>query len=524
MTIPFSEYRETIDQMLRTAARARPDFPYCRFQGETVTIGELEDRVASLAGAFSRIGITAEDRVAIMLPNHPAYVTTFLALVRLGTCQVPLNTHLRGEGLAHQVRQTEPAAVIAAWQARDQLLPAIAEVNPRHLVWFGRDRSAPGGTGPGTHDLEDLLAGRDRIAEAAGARDDRVLIIMFTSGTTGPAKGAMLTDKMLRASAWAAAVSSDAQPGDVLFLWEPLYHIGGCQVLITALKEQVSIALVERFSASNFWRQVRETGSTQIHFFGGILAILLKEPPSERDRDHKARVAWGANCPPPIWRAFQSRFGTRMREAYGMTEASSFTSINTDERIGSVGRPLPYFELRIVDDDGRDVPSGATGEIWVRGRQPGLITPGYFRNADATAAALAGGWLHTGDLGRFDDEGYLYFAGRKKDSLRRLGENISAFEVERVFLEHPDIAECAVVGVDNDIGDQDVKLIVRLAAGRPPDPGGIIQWSRPRLADFQVPRYVAFIDEFPKTPTERIRKELLSKSAEGCWDAGRAAS
>lgn len=517
MNLPFPRNDETIDDLLHRAADARADFPYCRFEGETVALGDLSRRVAQLAGALDRLGLARDERVAVMLGNHPHYITTFFALIRIGVCQVPLNIHLRGDGLAYQLRQTEPSAIVADWDVRDQILPALGEVKPRHIVWLGRPA---GEAADGDHDLERLLTDTGPPLERRAARADDVRLIMFTSGTTGPAKGAMLTDCMLRVSGWAAALSSDVRPGDVFFLWEPLYHIGGCQVLITALMERATIALVERFSASRFWDQVRETGSTQIHFFGGILAILLKEPPNPRDRDHKARVAWGANCPPAIWRAFQSRFGTRMREAYGMTEASSFTSINSDEKMGSVGRPLPYFEVRLVDDAGQDVPTGQNGEIWVRGREPGLITPGYFRNPEATEATFRDGWLRTGDLGSFDADGFLYFAGRKKDSLRRLGENISAFEVERVFQDHPDVAECAVVGVDNDIGDQDVKLIVRLADGRHPDPAEIVRWSLPKLARFQVPRYIAFIDEFPKTPTQRIRKEMLSKTAEGCWDEG----
>jgi len=514
MKIPFPTDSDSIDALLRREALARPDFPYCRFDGRTLTLQELEDGVSRLAAALARLGLRADDRVAVMLPNDPHYITAFFALVRLGVCQVPLNIHLRGDGLAYQIRHTEPQAVIADWGVRDRILPALGAIRPRLIVWLGR----PPGARASDHDLEDLTTQRGTEIATVPAGRERTLMIMFTSGTTGLAKGAMLTDKMLRVSGWAAALSSDVRPGDVFFLWEPLYHIGGCQVLITALMERASIALVERFSASNFWHQIRDSGATQIHFFGGILAILLKEPPNPLDRQHRARVAWGANCPPPIWRAFQARFGTRMREAYGMTEASSFTSINTDEKMGSVGRPLPYFEVRVVDDSGGEMPRGQTGEIWVRGREPGLITPGYFRNTEATAAALKDGWLHTGDLGYFDDEDFLYYAGRKKDSLRRRGENISAFEVERVFQEHPDIAECAVVGVDNDIGDQDVKLIVRLAEGRRPSPAAIIDWSLPRLARFQLPRYVAFIDEFPKTPTQRIRKELLSKTAVDCWD------
>jgi crotonobetaine/carnitine-CoA ligase len=214
----------------------------------------------------------------------------------------------------------------------------------------------------------------------------------------------------------------------------------------------------------------------------------------------------------------------RVRECYGMTEASSFTTLNTEDKLGSVGKPLPYFEVRIADDDGRFLGPEQRGEIWVKEKVPGVIMTGYFDNPAATAGALKDGWLRTGDLGYTDDEGFFYFAGRKKDSLRRRGENISAWEVERVLNEHPAVAESAVIGVDNEIADQDLKAFLRLKPGERLGAAELVQWCEPRMAAFQIPRFIAFIEDFPKTPTERIRKELLPRTTQDCFDRERSRS
>jgi carnitine-CoA ligase len=183
-----------------------------------------------------------------------------------------------------------------------------------------------------------------------------------------------------------------------------------------------------------------------------------------------------------------------------------------------VGKPLPYFEVRIADENGRFLPPGQRGEIMVRETEPGVIMKEYFRNPEATASALARGWLHTGDLGSQDDEGFFYYAGRKKDSLRRRGENVSAWEVERVINEHPSVAESAVIGVDNELSDQDIKAFIRLKPGQTLAPLDLIKWCELRMPHFQLPRFIELIDAFPKTPTERIRKELLPRSVEKSWD------
>ena len=199
-----------------------------------------------------------------------------------------------------------------------------------------------------------------------------------------------------------------------------------------------------------------------------------------------------------------------------MTEASSLTSINVDARFGTVGRPAPWFEVGIVDDDDAVLAPGMRGEIVVREREPGLITPGYFRDPEATARAIRNGRLHTGDLGWLDEEGCLHFCGRLKDCVRHRGENVSAWEIERVVERLEAVEECAVVGVPAEVGEEDIKLFVKVCPGAKLEPDAVFAWCARHLADFQVPRYLAVVDAFEKTGTQRIRKETLPRTTGGC--------
>ncbi|MCP5151905.1 MAG: AMP-binding protein [Chromatiales bacterium] len=503
----------TVSGMLEAARRRDPARLYLRFGSTALSVGELAERVEALAGGLHRIGLRSGDRVPVMLANSVDHVVLFFALQRLGVVQVPVNTGLRADGLAYLLRHCDPRWVVAEVGYSDQVRAALAEVDLAGVLWRG---GMPAASGPVDAALEPLLDGPGD-APPASADPSRVMGILYTSGTTGPPKGVQVTDKMLRAAAWACAQAADARAGDTLLMWEPIYHIGGSQVLVLALEHAVTLGMVERFSASRYWSEVRELGATQIHYLGGILQILLRQPPRPDDRDHPARVAYGGGAPAAVWRDFADRFGVQVREVYGMTEASSFTSINTDGRFDCTGRPAPYFDVRIADADGHAVAVGTRGEILVREREPGLITPGYFRNPEATARALRDGWLHTGDVGWLDEDGYLHYAGRTKDAIRHRGENVSAWEVERVVDQHPQVQESAVIGVTDELGDESIKLLVKPTAGSVLEPAALLAWCETRLAAFQVPTYLAFVDDFERTATQRIRKETLARGTEDCW-------
>ena len=511
----------TIRELIDRRVAEDPSFVYCRFGEQALTLGALDRRVNRFANGLLALGLERGDRVAVMLPNHPDYVVAFLAAARIGMCQVPVNVNLRGAGLAYVLEHSKLRGLIIDERFAAQVTPVLKP----GMVEFIIGRSGIVGAEFGhAATFEDVLQRGAPTRPPTVTRQDDVLLISYTSGTTGMPKGVLVTDKMLQACGYAATILADVRPGDVLYLWEPIYHIAGCEVLIVALLERVTLALAERFSVSRFWTDVRAYKATHLHFFGGVLGLLLKEPPEPADRDHGARIAWGGGCPISIWAKFQERFGVRIRECYGMTEASSFTTLNTDEKIGSIGKPLPYFEVRIAGDDGRFHGPGQTGEIWVKEKVPGVIMTGYFGNPDASASALQDGWLRTGDLGHSDDEGFYYFAGRKKDSLRRRGENISAWEVETVANQHPAVLESASHAVRSELGEDEVKLVVVPRPGERPTPEEILDFCKGKMAHYAIPRYVELVEELPKGGTQRIQYGILRQRGVTPWTWDREAA
>ncbi|MGE0093390.1 MAG: AMP-binding protein [Alphaproteobacteria bacterium] len=506
----------TIRRTLEEKARSHPNRLYMTHEGTALTLGELDRRVNRFANGLAKLGFKAGDRVALMLSNHPDHFYAFLACAKLGVVQVPANTNLRATSLEFLFKHADPHGVIADDHFAEHLVPVLADTKAKHVIWRGKTADVPGKR---THAFAAVMESGAETPPPGNPQPEDVLSLSYTSGTTGQPKGVMVTDTMFRASAYGAVRLGDIKAGDILYLWEPLFHIGGSEVIVLGVFFDITIALTERFSASRFWPEVRAAKATHIHHLGGILSILMKQPPAPEDADNTVRVAWGAGAPARIRQQFAERFKVKVTESYGMTECSSITTANSEgEPEAGVGTPMPYFEVRIVDDEGKPLGVGEMGEILVREKEPGFIMKGYFRNKEATASALKGGWMHTGDLGSFDAKGNYHYLGRKKDSLRRRGENVSAWEVERVLLTHAAVEECAVVGVDTDVGEQDIKAYIKPVAGSAPDPLDIIKWCEARLAYFQVPRYVAFVEAFAKTATERVQKEKLSKQADGAWD------
>jgi carnitine-CoA ligase len=508
----FFSSDDNVVKLLVDAARRAPSHVYCKAEGVEVTYAGLARGVEHAAATLYARGVRPGMHVALMLAHHFDHILTFFAVMRLGAVILPINVALKGAGLAHIFEHSHPEFLIVDAAFESQVAEVIALRGEAMTTIWRRPAEGAGQMQAALHTAE----AREPAPEAPQS-DTTLRQILYTSGTTGPAKGVVMPDRMVRAAALGSTWIGNITKGSVLHFWDPIYHVFGTEVLVLALMVPVTLVMVPRFSASKFWDEARDNKCTHIHFVGGVLQLLLKQPPSPDDKAHEVKIAWGGGCPIEVWREFEERFGVRIHEGYGMTETSSFSTINPEGRHGSIGREVAYFEVQLVGDHGRRPPVGEPGELRVRGREPGVLVPRYYNNPEATAAALKDGWLYTGDLATQDADGYFYFLGRKKDSLRRRGENVSAWEVERVFNGHPGVEECALIGVKNEFADEDLKLFVKR---RDPALGEaeLIEWARPQMAAFQLPRFVKFVDSFQKTPTERIQKQFLSKSVDDCWD------
>jgi crotonobetaine/carnitine-CoA ligase len=349
---------------------------------------------------------------------------------------------------------------------------------------------------------------------------DAASLILYTSGTTGPSKGVVLTHRANLRLATAVVENVETGPEDVLYTAFPLFHVAARFVsIVPAMLSGGRVVVHRRFSASRFWDICRAEGVTAVHYLGTLPMMLFKQPPSPRDRDHRVRVAYGAGMPPAIWQAFKDRFGIHhVLELYGSTE-QGIVSINTrhHETLGTCGPPVSFASVEIHDEQDLPLPNGSPGEIVVRPEEEGIFFRGYYGMAEETLRAWRNLWFHTGDRGKFDAEGNLVFLGRLKDSIRRRGENVSAFEVEQVADAHPAVAESAAVGVPSDLGEEEILLVV-VPSDSPLDPAEVVHHCAERLPHFAVPRYIRIVDRLPKTPSQRVRKFELGFIDNSTWD------
>ncbi|MBO0740367.1 MAG: AMP-binding protein [Hyphomicrobiaceae bacterium] len=497
---------------LRHAA-SEPDRTFARFGERAVTFGQLESSVAGLTAWLRHQGMGPGDRIALMLRNGETALSFMLAIAFAGAIWVPVHTGAVGDNLAYVLTHAGPRIVVA----EPDLLPSVAacgaSANWRAIAPAEILAELTGLLAPL------LPAGRMMHALGSVPLPDQTLAIMYTSGTTGRPKGVLVSHRMLRLCGEAAALASSAGDGDVLYLWEPMFHIGGAQMLVLPLIRKVTLAMAERFSASRFWADASSMGATHIHYLGGILQMLLKQPPAPVDQSHRVRIAWGGGCPRDVWQPFQARFGVEIRECYGMTECSSITTMNLSGTLGSVGRSVPWFDVAIEGLTGNRVGIGEPGEIVVRERLPGALTRGYYKDPDATSKSFQDGAFRTGDVGSWDTLGNMYFHGRLGDSVRVRGENVAAAEVEEVARMHPAIEDCAMIGVAAHIGEAEIKLFVALKRDAHLTAHELSEWLSTRLARFQRPRYIAIVDQFARTPSQRIMKYKLSARTDDAWDA-----
>lgn len=500
--------------LIASRATSIGDRPFLLFEGRSLAWREIEPLVQRAAGAYAALGVKPGDRVATLAPTRVEILITLLALARLGAWMVPVNPELRVEEVRYIFEHAGVCGVACARECAALALEGAANVSP--APW--RILLEPAGA-DGLAALVELAARTTTFTGNRGGADD-VCLVVYTSGTTGFPKGVMHSQRNLVLAGEGFVERMQLGADDRLMAVLPLFHINAIFYSVCgAAAAGASVVLVPKFSASKFWQIAAETGATEFNFIAAISSILAQRPRSEFV-PHKITKAYGAPIPAEIDRIFREEFGVQvMLEGYGMTEIpgacnNPFPGAGLGEmRLGSMGKParhpdhsMPFAELRVVDDDGRDLPVGTTGELAVR---TPIIMKGYYRDPEATKAAFRDGWFLTGDLVRRDADGYFWFVARKKDIIRRRGENISGAELDRVIGEHPAVAEAAAIAVPSPLGEDDILVAVVVRPGMQATAQEIADWCRARLAAHKVPRYVLFLDGLPHTPTHRVAKFKL---------------
>lgn len=513
-----------VTDFLAQRVRRNRDRIFLRFAGEEVSYAQFEQRTNQAANALLHMGINKGDRVCLMLSNRPEFLYLWFGLAKIGGVMVPINTAFKEKEAAYVIQHSGAAAVLT----EPDFSAVAGALQPDCLSvrrWFSLDD----GSDPRFQRLDDVRETANDHPPGVEVSEDDLLSIIYTSGTTGRPKGAMHRHRTYILAGWAFTKRLDLNADDRLMAFMPLFHINAqIYSAMGALAAEAGLVLLPRFSLSRFWEDVRRYRPTKFNCPIAAAYLIAKEPPTPRDKDHTLRMVFMGPLKEDLARTFEVRFGIVPIDGYGMTECPNICQNPHDglRKVGSMGVPgafpdpsIPLTEMKLVDEADRDVPTGTIGEVVVRSP---LLTLGYYKDPERTAEAMRGGWFHTGDNAVKDEDGYYYFVDRKKDVIRRRGENISSAEVESVLLSHPEVLEAAVIPVPSELGEDDVKACIVTHPDAAVRPEALADWCAERLARFKVPRYIEFRESLPKTPTQKVEKYVLRREkadlTEGCWD------
>ena len=507
--------------------------------GRQFTYKQLGDATLRIGNGLLAAGVPFGGHVGVLMENCPEQLIAMWGACRAGMVTVPINTGAKGHLLTHFLGHSDCVAVIVERALLDRVME-VASGLPKlaHIFVADIDRvdgavvaeaALPEGTYPmpphaTLGNFADLMAfpatslvRRPKFSDTA--------MLMFTSGTTGPSKANIFCQAQLIYYGTDVGEHHEYQPEDIAYVYLPLYH-GNAFLGSTmgSFMADGSIALATRFSSSRFWSDVRKSEATIFNCLSSIVNFLWNAPPSDGDKNHKV---WRVHLAPVPGFAlqFEERFGVRILSAYALTDFGMGTYYNAKSRrdkLGSVGLPRANVQLRVVDDDDLDMPPGKAGEIILRHELPWCSTLGYYNAPAATLASRRNLWFHTGDRGVLDEDGYVWFTDRLKDSIRRRGENISAYEVEEAIRSHNEVEDVAVYPVKAESSEDEVAVSVILKPGATLNEEGLVRHCNRNLAYFMVPRYVSIVTEFPRTPNSKIEKHKLRSGAEAdltvLWD------
>lgn len=522
----------TFTAIMAERARTLGDKVFLKYlpDGRCYSYAQVDTLSNRIAHNVLKAGVGPGSHVGVMMENCPEQMLAYFGLAKAGAVSVPVNTAARGDLLAYFLSHADCCALIVD----EHLLPRVFEVCDRLelltriFILRTTDAALLSDTDESRrvdiHDFAVLLArGNDRPPPAPKYSD--LAFLMYTSGTTGPSKAIMFTQAHTLYWGWDYGWHHQYDESDVAYVYLPLFH-GNAWLCATlgAFMSGATVALARRFSASRFWQEVAASGATVTNCLGAVASFLWAQESAPQERAHRlARM--GVTPVPEFGHQLEERFGVRVMSSYGLTDycsVAAYTAADPREKLGSSGRARLGIDIRIVDEDDLELPSGVAGEIVFRSNNPWGSSIGYYKMPEATLSSRRNLWFHTGDRGYLDSDGYLYFKDRIKDAIRRRGENISAFEVERAIASHWAIASVAAYAVRSASTEDEVAVSAVLRPGTALTPEDLIEHCKENLAYFMIPRYVEFVESLPLNLSLKVEKYILKTRAESrlgeLWD------
>jgi crotonobetaine/carnitine-CoA ligase len=506
---------DTVNAVIKRAVESYGERKFLDFLGQTYTYNDINTFACRLANGLSKLGVSKGQTVVTLLDNSAEAVFIWFAINKLGAVSVPVNTALKGDFLRHQVSDADAAVVIAESDYAERVA-GIASKLPQLETLVYRGENPNIGFEKQLLRWDDLLSDDASEPEVEVAPGDLAMLI-YTGGTTGPSKGCMISHNYTCSMARQMLTITNRDETTITWTPLPLFHFNAVATTILCnMMVGAQVALYTRFSVSNFWPEIERTGANDAGLLAAMMPMLAGAPDNDAMKRCYGQIkgVWGAPFPLDIQKIWKERFGVTHTVAggFGLSECSLPTILpfGTPAKPNSSGlRNKELFDVRIVDDNDVELPPNTPGEIIVRPRQPHVMFEGYWKRPEDTLKVMRNMWFHTGDIGMFDEDDYFFFMDRKKDYLRRRGENISSFEVEAAFRQHEAVGEVAAHAVLSDLGEDELKVTITLKPGYSIEAEALCAWSADQMPYYAVPRYIEFRSELPKSPLGRVFKYQL---------------
>jgi carnitine-CoA ligase len=523
--------------ILKNRAKKLKNKPFLQYQNEKPLSFHDVNSLANIVGnGLIELGIRNGDRVAVLMPNSADYVVVWFGILKAGGVMAPINTAYKMDFLEYIIDNSDSRVLFVAEEYLGRIAPIQVRIPQveKIIVWTRNKASSFHNMGVNSKSLisyRDFLDNSSPAEPKVDARFIDTARLMYTSGTTGRSKGVTKSHAADYYSANGYVELIEIDENDVLFTCLPLFH-SNAEVLCVypALIAGARVAIYERFSTSQFWSWVKESETTVFNLLGAMSYFLWGQPCVPEEKDHRVRLALISPAPHDILEQFMERFNLKVMEGYGLTETGvvTYTRPNEPFRVGSCGKEASGYEVKIVNPESdEELDRGQVGEIVVRPRIPNIMLYYYHKMAQKTVSDFRNFWFHTGDGGRMDEEGYVYFVDRVKDYIRRRGENISSFEVERIVRQHPAVEEAVAIGTKSGEGkfaEDDLMIVAVKKTDREVSYEELIKHCEERMPYFMIPRFIRFVDSLPKTPTERVQKHILKEQGvtPDTWDMEKA--